>query len=148
MKITICGSVSSTPRIKEAKETLEKMGHSVAIPFMSEKIIAGAVSLDDFKKEKEKNGDGAFRKLAQSENVDLIKRYYNLISDSDAILVINIDKNGIKNYIGGNVYLEIGFAYVLNKKIFLLNDIPKISYQDELIAMRPIIINGDLSKIE
>ncbi len=63
-------------------------------------------------------------------------------------LAVNIDKKGIKNYIGGNTFLEMGFAHVLDKKIFLLNEIPDISYKDEIKAMQPIILNGDLSKIK
>jgi predicted RNA-binding protein with PUA domain len=42
----------------------------------------------------------------------------------------------------------MAFAYVLDKKIFLLNPIPKISYSDEIYAMKPIILNGDLTKIK
>ena len=99
--------------------------------------------MEEFFKEKEINGDGAFRKIKE----DLIKRYYDKIKTCDAILVLNIDKNSIKNYIGGNVFLEMGFAHVLNKPIYLYNDLPDMNYSDELKAMRPIIINGDLKKI-
>jgi predicted RNA-binding protein with PUA domain len=41
----------------------------------------------------------------------------------------------------------MGFAHVLGKKIFLLNDIPEISYKDEIKMMQPIILEGELSKI-
>jgi hypothetical protein len=59
-----------------------------------------------------------------------------------------LDKNGIKNYIGGNTFLEMGFAHVLNQKIFLLNPIPEIPfYKTEIEAMRPVVLNGDLAKI-
>ena len=44
--------------------------------------------------------------------------------------------------------MEIGFAHVLDQKIFLLNPIPDISfYKTEIEAINPIIINGDISKI-
>lgn len=44
--------------------------------------------------------------------------------------------------------MEIGFAHVLNQKIFLLNSIPEIPYyKTEIEAIKPIIINGDLTKI-
>lgn len=41
----------------------------------------------------------------------------------------------------------MGFAYVLKKKIFLLNPIPELSYSDEIKAMKPIVLDGDLKKI-
>ena len=62
-------------------------------------------------------------------------------------LVLNFEKNGVKNYIGGNTLMEIGFAYVHYKKIFLFNPIPDMHYKDELKAMEPIIINRKLSLI-
>ena len=67
---------------------------------------------------------------------------------SDAILVLNFDKKGIVNYIGGNTLMEIGFAHVNDKKVFLLNEVPEVSYTDEILAMYDVILNGDLTKIE
>ena len=44
--------------------------------------------------------------------------------------------------------MEIGFAHVNDKKVFLLNPIPEdVSYADEIKAMADVILNGDLSKI-
>lgn len=41
------------------------------------------------------------------------------------------------------------FAYVLNKKIYLLTALPDFEYLlEEVIAMKPVILNGDLSKIQ
>jgi len=71
-----------------------------------------------------------------------------LIKKSDAILVLNYDRKGIKNYIGGNTLMEIGFAHVLEKKIFLMNPIPDIEYyRSEIEAVRPVIIEQDSDKI-
>lgn len=71
-----------------------------------------------------------------------------MIKDSDAILVVNLDKKGIKNYIGANTFLEIGYAHCLNKKIFFLNPIPEQDYiRDEIKAAEPIVIDQDLTKI-
>jgi predicted RNA-binding protein with PUA domain len=53
----------------------------------------------------------------------------------------------VVGYIGGNSFLEVGFAHVLNKKIFLFNEIPDCLFKDELIAMQPIILGEDLKKI-
>lgn len=144
MKIVICASVDFTRKIKEIADILLEREHEVEIPCYSQKILNGEISMEEFLEVKQKNGDMGFREKAEE---DLIKRYFRLIKNSDAVLVVNVDKKGIKNYIGGNTLLEMGFAYVLNKEIFLLNDIPNISYRDEILAMRPIVINGDLTKI-
>lgn len=71
-----------------------------------------------------------------------------MIKESEAILVTNYDKKGVTGYIGGNVFLEMGFAHVLDKKIFLLNEVPDVSYVDEIRAMQPMVINNDLSLIK
>jgi predicted RNA-binding protein with PUA domain len=63
-------------------------------------------------------------------------------------LVVNEDLNNVEGYIGGNTFLEMGFAHVLNKKIFLLNPIPEMGYEDEIVAMKPVVLNNDLEKIK
>jgi len=37
---------------------------------------------------------------------------------------------------------------VNGKKIFLINEVPEVSYADEILAMYDVILNGDLAKIE
>ncbi|MDD4990448.1 MAG: hypothetical protein PHW31_04045 [Candidatus Pacebacteria bacterium] len=143
MKIAICASISFTNKIKEVAEQLSKSGHSVDIPLSAKHIIGGDWTLEEFENEKKKSGDGAFRKILD----DVIKHYFEVIKNSDAILVVNMDKKGIENYIGGNTLIEMAFAHVLDKKIFLLNPIPEISYKDEIMAMQPIILNGNLEGI-
>ncbi|MBU0627435.1 hypothetical protein KKG31_04470 [Patescibacteria group bacterium] len=44
--------------------------------------------------------------------------------------------------------MEIAFAYTTGKKIFLLNDFPDQPYiHDEIHAMEPVVLNGNLSLI-
>ncbi len=90
--------------------------------------------------------DGEHAKV-KIEN-DYIRQHYNHILESDAIFVVNMEKNNIKGYIGGNVLMELGFAYVNNKKIFLLNSIPDMPYKEEIEAVLPIVLNGEFSKIK
>jgi len=48
--------------------------------------------------------------------------------------------SGSRNF-GWNCLMEMGMAYVNNKKIYLLNDIPVTSaYLDEINAMEPISV--------
>ena len=60
---------------------------------------------------------------------------------------MNHEKKGIANYIGGNTFLEMGYAFGQGKKIYLLNPIPDMDYSTEMFAMQPVVISGDLSKI-
>ncbi len=143
MKITICASLSFTNEIKEIKERLVKQGHEVFIPDTSAMIFNGEVTLEQIEKEKE---TGAIVDRAIKQNA--IRDHFEKIKKSDAVLICNYDKKGIKDYIGGNVFLEIGFAHILNKKIFFLNPIPEVSYKEEILAMQPVVLNGNLRKIK
>jgi hypothetical protein len=90
------------------------------------------------------NGEISNRAIKQGS----FKYYFEKIKEVDAILILNFEKRGIEGYIGGNTFLEMGFAHILNKKIFLLNEIPEMLYKDEIKAMQPIVLDGDLSKIQ
>jgi nucleoside 2-deoxyribosyltransferase len=137
MKIAICTSMVFTEKMLETKKELERLGHEV--------FVSGFVDAYVGKTEKEKEKLTLFHKNEK----DAIREFWKKIKKADAILVLNYDRRGIKNYIGGNTLMEIGFAHVLNKKIFLMNPVPEIEYyKSEIEAMKPIIINGDLSKIK
>ncbi len=137
MKIGIISSMQNAEKMLELKDKLEKSGHKV---FVS-KFAQAMVGKSDDEKEK--------MKLHQKYRLDAIREFWKIMQGTDAVLVANYDKKGIKNYIGGNTLMEIGFAHVLNQKIFLLNPVPDIPYyRTEIEAMKPIIINGDLKKIK
>jgi len=135
MKIIICGSMSAFNEMVEIEIILKNNGHDVILP----KFTHEYASL----KKEYKSSESCKEK---TEN-DLIRKYFYEIKSADAILVVNINKNNINGYIGGNSFLEMGFAYILNKKIYLLNDIPEISYKDEIETMSPVVLNGDFSLI-
>ena len=125
------------------KEKLEKMGHQVSQCYSVSRVEKGDLSVQSILDMKENK---TFYEYTISK--DLIKWNFNRLKKDDAILVINISKKGVDNYIGGNTFLEMGFAHVLNKKIFLLNDIPNMSYTDEIKAMQPMVLNNNLDKIK
>ena len=133
MKITICGSMLHEPSMAAAAEELRAKGYEVESPNSVEGHAYGqAEDLDTNAKLKRGFIDEHFRK----------------IDTSDAILVINKDKNGITNYVGGNTLMEITYAYAQGLEIFLLNPVPEVSYGDEIRGMHPIILDDDLSKID
>jgi len=79
---------------------------------------------------------------------EMIRTHESKIRANDAILVLNLEKNGQKNYIGGATFLEIFEAWKLGRKVFLYNEIPDNIFKDELAGINPVVINGDLSRIE
>jgi hypothetical protein len=139
MKITICGSVKFADKLVEIYKQLEQLGHQ---PQMHKDMfgIADGTAREII--------DGVAKDHSQiKKKYNFIKIWHDLIKSGDAILVCNFDKNGIKNYIGGNTLMEIGFAHVNDKKIFLLNPVPDLPYADEIKAMYNEILNGDLNLI-
>ena len=78
----------------------------------------------------------------------MMKLHSSTIKKNDAVLVLNLEKKGIPNYIGGATFMEIIKAWELNKKIFFFNPIPNCSFTDELTAINPIILNRDLLLIK
>lgn len=123
-------------KMLEIEMGLLKLKHSVVLP----KFTKEYSELDSTDK---MHSESAQNKIKH----DLIKGYYEEIKNSDAILVINEDRNNIKNYIGGNSLIEMAFAHILGKEIYLYNSIPQMNYTDEIIAMKPIVLNKDLTKI-
>lgn len=122
-------------KIEDIGKKLEKMGHKIFLPHVEYK---------DFHDLRKKDVKEWFNLKPQ-----FIKEHFEHIKKSDAILVLNYDKNGIKNYIGGNTFLEIGVAFNLGKKIFLLNPIPEdMPYSEEIEVIKPVIINQDLTRIK
>ena len=140
MKITVCGSVTFAEKLVDVCRRLEELGHQ---PIMHKDMFGIA--------------DGTAKEIIDGIKMDhaeikkkhnFIKIWHDLIKSGDAILVCNFDKNGIKNYIGGNMLMEIGFAHVNDKKVFLLNPIPDdVSYTDEIKAMVDTVLYDDLDKI-
>ena len=138
MKIMICASVTFAKSMLEVKEELEKKGHTVLISDDAPFYIENPETKLSFEQE---------LKLAQEQ--DILNKALNKVSQSDAIVVLNYEKNNIKGYLGTSVLMELAVAYHLKKKIFLLNEIDKFqNYALEVELINPIILNGDLNEIK
>ena len=142
MKIYVLGSTSFMKKMVDEKNQLCAQGFNAWIHPHYEAFVRGE------KKEhlaRWRNGEAA---AIKREN-NYLREHYKHILESDAVLIVNDKKNGIKNYVGGNVLMEMGQAYVNNKIIFFLNGMPTgMPYMDEIEAMDPICLNGDLKKIK
>lgn len=135
MKILIICSKSFYNKIPEIKKSLEAKGHRITLPNC----------YDD------SSAEDRYKELGNSKHskwkAKMIRRSLNLIKNSDAVLVLNFNKDGVENYIGGATFLEMYDTFCLGKKIFLYNNIPDGILADEINGFSPIIIEGDLKKI-
>jgi hypothetical protein len=141
-KVYVLGSSHFKEEMVKCSEDLRKLGHDGWIHPDYEAFVRG--EKQDIVN-KWLNGEHA----AVKRDNNYLKAHYKHILESDAILIVNAEKKGIKNYIGGNVLIEMGQAYVNNKKIFFLYDMPAQSpYLDEIQCMDPICLSGNLANIK
>jgi len=130
--ITICGSMRFFSKIEQLKKELENLGFKVFIP-------------------SEEGMDIDYSKLSKQEQADMkqdfIDKHIEKIKKSDAILLANYTKNDVENYIGANTFLEMAFAYLLKKPIFILNNIPEQSNTVEIEWLKPILLNGNINSL-
>lgn len=153
MKITLCGSIGFYKEMESARDGLVKHGHQVKIPELALEVPEkfGGGKKVYFGQYIEQNG-GIDAFLAGHEIWNLkenaIKDHYQKIDWYDAILVVNHDKRGIQGYVGGNTLIEIGVAFYLKKKIYVLNPVSSdLSYKQEIMGMKPTLLNGNLELI-
>ena len=136
MKIFVCTSRHLYVKASPIIERLEKMGHVITLPN----------NFDDFGKENRMKAENP------SEYPDwkasMFRKQAEKVANNDAVLVLNFEKEGKPNYIGGATFLEIFKAWELGKKLFLYNPIPENILKDELTGMNPLIINGDLTLVK
>jgi len=137
MTITICGSMQFHQEMAKIQSSLVKMGHTVLVP-----TELGNVQTNESFMTRDED------KISTKIEYDFIREHFKKIEQSDAILVLNYEKKKISGYIGGNTFLEMGYAFGLGKKIYLLYPIPEMDYGVEMHAMQPIVLNGDLKNIK
>lgn len=146
MKITICGSIAFYDEMLDIKGKLEQLGHQVKLPPFEIKDENGnMISVKEYYSRRKSETDNMSWIWDRKE--EAMRLHFQKVEWSEAVLILNHDKNNIPNYIGANTLLEMGLAFHLNKKLFLLNDIPEMNYKEEILGMKPLVINGDLTKI-
>lgn len=136
MIITICGSMQFHQEMKTVKRELESRGFTVLVPS----------ELDNLENNESYMSSDEDRINAKIE-YDFIREHFKKVEMADAILILNYRKKNIDGYIGGNTFLEMGYAFGLGKQVYLLNPIPQMDYYTEMVAIQPTILNGDLKML-
>jgi len=133
MKIVIGGSMVFAKEQLEAKKILEEMGYEVLVTDDIEDYVNDSNIKMNFEEE-----------LRLSLKYDIMRSFFNKIEGSDALLIVNEKKRGIEGYLGTSVLMEMGLAYHLKKKVYLVNPIDMDQgYALEVALIDPVVINGD-----
>ena len=146
MKITLCGSIAFFDQMLEVQTHFESLGHEVTLPPTEIKDGEGnIIPVARYYEIRKRAGDD--EKWVWDRKAEAIINHFEKVAWADVVLVLNYDKKGVAGYIGGNTLMEMGVAFYLGKKIFLLNPIPELSYKEEIIGMKPVVIDGNLSLV-
>lgn len=126
----------------EVKKELEKKGHTVFVPNDTQDCIENPELKNNFENDLESELEHCF------EN-DVLGDAFNKIEESDVMIHLNYPKNGINGYVEPSGLMEVGVAFHLKKKIFLMQDVNKErKCALEIMLTRPVILDGDLSGIK
>lgn len=136
MRIFVICSKAFYKNIPPIKEKLEEMGHTIELPNSYYELDA------------EKNAWALGSEEHTKFKSKMLKMSAEKMGRMDAVLTLNFDKDGKKNYIGGATFLELYEAFMQDKKIFLYNDIPEGMLFDEISGFSPVVINGDLDLVK
>lgn len=130
-RVVLCGSMSSLGTLRTVYQELSDAGIEAVLP--TEDEFDERSSIDEVNE----------AKRAAS------LRHFNCIKDqrTEAVLVVNVDKNGRHDYIGPNAFAEIAVAVAEGRSVYLLQGIP-LQYRDELDAWGVKSLYGDLRKLK
>lgn len=135
--ITICTSSSFYRQAVDLAEQYEKAGFKVLLPDMAEDMKKA----NDFER---KNFQPWLTDPSKYYvKGDLMHGHFDKVAAGDAVFIINDEKHGVPNYIGGNVLMEMALAFHLGKPIFILNEVPEESaFKEEIYGMQPVTLKG------
>jgi hypothetical protein len=135
--ITICTSSSFYRQAVDLAEEFEKAGFNVLLPDMAESMKKA----NDF--ERKNFQPWLTDPTKYYVKGDLMHGHFDKVAAGDAVFIINDEKHGVPNYIGGNVLMEMALAFHLGKPIFILNEVPEeSSFMEEIYGMQPVVLRG------
>jgi hypothetical protein len=128
--VVICGSMKNIDRMTKIGAALKSAGLDVITPVPDKPAGTWSVEMSNtMKREAARRHMGYIRNGATA-----------------AILVVNVDRHGVRNYVGPNSFAEISVAFADDRRVFLLKGMPK-NYEDELAAWGVECLHGDLDPL-
>ncbi len=126
--VTICGSMAHKSKWLHIVDTLRSHDLVIATPDLSEETDWSAL-----------NDNQIIERKGW-----LVRRHLANIAAAKAVLICNYEKKGVDNYIGSNCFLEMGAAFIYGKPLYILNGIPNQDNREELLALAPVVLNGEI----
>ena len=141
--ITICCSASFYRQALEVEEELRERGFQVHIPHTAYTMKeSGDFNVATYKTWFANENDWG-------KKTELMRMHFQKVLEGDAILVLNYEKNGVEGYIGGNGLMEMAIAFHYKKPIYILNPVLEtLPFYEEIMGMQPIVLHGDLDKLQ
>lgn len=127
--VAICGSMAHKEQWLEVIAQLRDSGLIVSAPDLNEKTDWSAFSDEQ---------------VVQQKGW-LVRRHFANIATAKTVLICNYEKRGIDNYIGSNSFLEMGAGFIYGKPVYILNGVPQQDNRDEILALDPTVLHGDLN---
>ena len=141
--ITICSSATFYRQVIEYKKQLEQAGFRVLVPITALKMMRSGDYTVSRHKLWYNNPSTYYQKTAK------MKGHLRQVEKGDVALVLNFTKKKISGYIGGNVLIEMFYAWLKKKPIYVLNPVSdRCTVKEEVLGMTPIMLNGDLGPLE
>ncbi|MGA8349008.1 MAG: hypothetical protein WB773_14575 [Isosphaeraceae bacterium] len=129
--IVLCGSMSMHARMLEEKQYLEEAGVTVILPPAEDPVMPG-LGEEEYQAVKRKAALAHFRKVMDPKTF--------------AVLAVNADKHGVRDYLDPNTFAEVAVAFALGKRIYLLQNVPR-NLEDELRAWGAVPLRGQLDRL-
>jgi len=130
-QIVICGSMSFYQQMSEVCSILQENNIPAILPADDDQMLLKLTSeqFEDYKR------IVSFRYLEKIRNFN-----------TWGILVFNLKKHNINDYIGPNTFAEIAVSFSNRKKVYLMFGMPCV-YEDELRAWRACSLNGQIERL-
>ena len=140
--ITVCTSVTFYKQAVELGDELGELGYNVILPH-SARVMQQNNDFERAHYQTWHTNPDDYPKKAK-----LMRMHFDEITNGDAILVLNYEKHGRPNYIGGNVLMEMALAFYQQKPIFILNEQPEDSaFLEEILGVLPVFLHGKLEDL-
>lgn len=126
-RVVVCGSMASYEYMRQVADQLAAAGLEPVVPAADGPLEQWSLEASNA------------RKCAAS------RRHMDAIRDAatHAVLVVNVDRGGCRDYIGPNSFAEVAVAFAEQRAVFLLQGLPD-AYADELLAWGVQPLHGDL----